>query len=89
LGDAAYFLLELHPDEMGVTVNGFGQQDSEAAFRAYAEAEKRAQGFIGTNVVLVSVDSINLLREAYPNYYGDAGGFLNVLDLFTGTLPPQ
>ncbi len=89
LGDAAYFLLELHPDEMGVTVNGFGQKDSEAAFRAYAEAEKRAQGLIGTNVVLVSVDSINQLREAYPNYYGDTEGFLNILDLFSGPVSSQ
>jgi hypothetical protein len=87
LGNAAYFLMELHPQEGGVTVNGFPAQESEAAFRAYAEAEKRWQGSIRTNVVLVSVESINLLREAYPNYYGDAEGFLNVLDMFTRNAP--
>jgi hypothetical protein len=42
--------------------------------------EKEAVGKPDVDVVLVSVDNLKLLRQAYPNYYLDTKVFVEALD---------
>jgi Region found in RelA / SpoT proteins len=79
LPDARYFLLELDPQAELITVSGFPAHELGRATVRYAEAEKKvAQS--GGDAVLVSVDSLNSLRRAYPNYFLDTRVFLDILE---------
>jgi hypothetical protein len=49
------------------------------AVQQYAANEKAAARIPGAQVVLVSVDSINKLRRAYPSYFLESRVFLNTL----------
>jgi len=75
-----FFLLELNPMERTVTVNGYKQRESKIAAVDYLETEQRIANIPGAEAVLVSVDSVNQLRRAYPNYFLDTGLFLRLLD---------
>lgn len=78
LRNAHYFLLELDPDAQSITIKGFSNREAEAASEEYLEAERKAQG--GTaDAVLVSVDKLESLRRAYPNYFLDTDVFLRTL----------
>jgi ppGpp synthetase/RelA/SpoT-type nucleotidyltranferase len=77
--DARYFLLELDPDAGQITVSGFRSYELGRATDRYAEAEKRITERSGGDAVLVSVDSLNSLRRAYPNYFLDTRVFIDLL----------
>lgn len=79
LPDARYFLLELDPDAQKITVSGYRAGEILRATDRYAEAEKRIAQQSGGDAVLVSVDSINSLRRAYPNYFLDTRVFIDLL----------
>ena len=70
-----YFLLRLQPNETTLWVKAFSKHQLSAATSAYLETESEIRGK-GGQVVLVSVDSLKLLRRAYPNYYLDTDAFL-------------
>jgi ppGpp synthetase/RelA/SpoT-type nucleotidyltranferase len=53
---------------------------SRNASEEYMNAEKEIAGKHRMQVVLVSVGSIDNLREAYPNYYADTTEFIKVLE---------
>ena len=72
---AHYFLMELRPSEGTVTVNAFTRNELPAATVRYLEVERELSG-PGSEAVLVSVESLGLLRRAYPNYFLDTGVFL-------------
>jgi ppGpp synthetase/RelA/SpoT-type nucleotidyltranferase len=69
-----YFLVILDPLKMEVKVEGFTKLQSQEANKAYTQAETILPKT--TNVVLVSVSSINALKRAYPNYFLDTEDFL-------------
>ncbi|MES2681052.1 MAG: RelA/SpoT domain-containing protein [Bacteroidota bacterium] len=80
----AYFLLSLNPSVKKIDIRSFRRTDSTKAYLAYQELEKNS---IGTraDVVLVSADSIESLKLAYPNYYADTARFINLLrEILTG-----
>lgn len=62
-----------------VVVSSFSRKDSERANIEYAEIEKRIREGEKAQVVLVSIDSVNALKRAYPSYFLDAQGFLREL----------
>jgi hypothetical protein len=62
-----------------LNVSGFKREESDKATAKYLEVEKKIKGQLNTDAVLVSVDSMNSLRQAYPNYFLDTGVFLNSL----------
>ncbi|MBR0995232.1 hypothetical protein JQ580_31435 [Bradyrhizobium japonicum] len=63
-----------------VSVTGFKQSESDKATAKYLEVEKKIkEASPNSDAVLVSVDSMNSLRQAYPNYFLDTGVFLGVL----------
>lgn len=72
---ARFILLTLNVREQQVTATGFRTQES--ATDAYAGEELLAAP--GTDVVLVSVNSIAGLRNAYPNYFLDTARFTELL----------
>jgi len=76
-----YFLLELRPDRKVVLVTDFPINKLPEANIAYAAMEKRIAGekVPGVQAVLVSVDRIESLRKAYPNFYLDTTAFLEYL----------
>jgi hypothetical protein len=82
---AAFYLLELHPDQHQTHVTPFRRvSDLPKAAAMYAEVEQRLKAASnaepGANAVLVSVESVDQLRSAYPNYFLDATSFLSQLD---------
>jgi Region found in RelA / SpoT proteins len=46
----------------------------------YLNAEKENAGRGNVQVALLSVESIDMLRTAYPNYYGDTSAFITALE---------
>lgn len=79
---ARYYLLELLPGEVGgsstITITGFRARELETATKAYQKAEQAATGK-GTDVVLVSVESLDALRRAYPSYFLDTSQFIDAV----------
>jgi ppGpp synthetase/RelA/SpoT-type nucleotidyltranferase len=67
-----YYLLCINEAEKP-TATGFSNFDK--AYDAYTEAEKK----IGENAVLVSTNSAETLRQAYPNYFIDINQFLSII----------
>jgi hypothetical protein len=79
--DAHYYLLKLDPSEHQVTVMGFRANELERASNRYLEIERSIKGGEGADAVLVSVDSLDALRRAYPNYFLDTDVFIQAVDL--------
>ena len=86
MGDPFHFLLQLdvRSGQKEFRVTGFKHDEIEKAFQAYMYAEQSSPPVNwgdppSTNVVLVSADSVEALRKAYPNYYGDTEMFVNAL----------
>jgi ppGpp synthetase/RelA/SpoT-type nucleotidyltranferase len=78
--DNHYYLLEVNHIQRTLNVTGFKQSESEKATAKYLEVEKKIKDTSpNSDAVLVSVDSMNSLRQAYPNYFLDTGVFLGAL----------
>jgi hypothetical protein len=76
--DARYFMMQYDYDENKVTVITFSSRESAIANIEYTNAEQKARAD-SKNIVLVSVDSINALKKAYPNYFLDTQHFSSLL----------
>ncbi len=76
--EASQYLLELDLVNDELRVRGFTAKERDKAQKEYTEAEKR----LGENgdVVLVSVENVNALRKAFPNYFADTTLFIATLD---------
>jgi hypothetical protein len=83
IGDADYYLLELDPVAMKVSVAGYQQKELGKASADYLAMEKKIRG-TGTDAVLVSVESMASLRKAYPNYFLDTAKFVEAVKLAIG-----
>lgn len=77
--DAHYFLLELDPGSGHLKITGFVASQAAEANEQYAEAEKLVKENPSRDAVLVSVDSINALSRAYPNYFADTRLFAELM----------
>jgi hypothetical protein len=78
---AKYFLVTLNPTKLEVNVQGYKSNESQLANKAYTYAETMMAKDKFTQVVLVSVSSINTLKRAYPNYFLDTQDFLRDVSL--------
>ncbi len=74
-----YFLLVLKPEEKLVQITGYDRRNLKAATEHYLDEEKLAARTGKTQVVLVKAESVDALRKAYPNYFLDTHGFIEVL----------
>ena len=74
-----YFLLWLDAEAKNVRVIGFRQNEQDRATQRYWEIESKISKQAGSDVVLVSVESLASLRRAYPNYFLDTRKFLKIV----------
>jgi hypothetical protein len=82
--DSHYFLLELDPKEKRIKVTGYKSEDLTRASSDYTTIEKAAiEGKSGLDAVLVSVESVKALKQAYPNYFLDTHRFLDAVEIAT------
>lgn len=75
----SYVLLDFNVDEGKVRLRRFKLRDHELANEEYARVEQEAAGNPTRDVVLVATDSLDALRRAYPNYFGDARSFASTV----------
>ena len=88
--DSHYFLLELDPAEKRLKVTGYKSEDLPRASRDYMNVEKAAIEAKRTmDAVLVSVESVKALKQAYPNYYLDTHRFLGMVEIATRERPAR
>jgi len=73
-----YYLVEYDYNLNTVNVTPFSNRASQRANSAYTAAETSVSDG-SKNVVLVSVDTINNLQKAYPNYFLDTDQFTQLL----------
>ncbi len=78
--EAHFFLLQLDLTARTVRTTSFIKSQVEEAQEKYLEAEKANKDKPEMQTVLVSVDSIDALRKAYPSYYLDITEFVKVLN---------
>jgi len=77
-GTNASYLVEVDVDQKATTVKGFS--DIGEAYQAYADAERKNRQIKNRTAVLVSTQSVNQLRGAFPSYYGDTKAFLDEVE---------
>jgi ppGpp synthetase/RelA/SpoT-type nucleotidyltranferase len=87
--DSHYFLLELNPAQKSVEVTTFKLSESKLANAKYLDVEKKMKERPGSEAVLVSVDSLDTIRKAYPNYFLDTDVFMNLVADATKTIAPK
>jgi ppGpp synthetase/RelA/SpoT-type nucleotidyltranferase len=76
--DAHYFLLRLDPNTKQLSIKGYAFGDRERASVDYLATERAIQQS-GADAVLVSVESLEALRRAYPNYFLDTDLFISAV----------
>lgn len=74
-----YFLLVLRPEEESLRISGFRDGELTKATEAYLTQEKNLANTAG-DTVLVSSDSLESLRRAFPNYFLDTRTFVEEMD---------
>jgi len=57
----------------------FSNDDLPKAYEMYLRIEKETEKHPEIQAVLVSVESLEALRAAYPNYYLDTGAFVGAM----------
>jgi ppGpp synthetase/RelA/SpoT-type nucleotidyltranferase len=82
--DAAAFLMVLDPVDQMIEVKAFQRTALLAAEQEYLEREKTLDKERGMQAVLVSAESVSLLKRAYPNFFLDTGAFLDALTIAIG-----
>jgi len=87
-GESHYFLIELNPGQKSVEVTTFKLSESVQANAKYLEVEKKMKETPGSEAVLVSVDSLDTIRRAYPNYFLDTHVFMNLVSEATKRVRP-
>ena len=71
-----YYLMQLDATTLETSIRVFSAAQTEEANSAYIELERSLPPGSGRQVVLVSVESLQALRQAYPNYFLDTAEFV-------------
>lgn len=74
-----YYLIVLDLHEKSVGINTYSKNRLEEANKDYLEIEKDISKGKNLQAVLVSADSVKLLKQAYPNYFLDTSEFIKQL----------
>jgi ppGpp synthetase/RelA/SpoT-type nucleotidyltranferase len=75
------FVLELNADARSIRVTSFAASELEAAQQYLFDKERESKDQPSIQVVYVSVEKMDALKVAYPNYYLDTTLFLRALDI--------
>jgi hypothetical protein len=81
------FLLRLDLKARRLRIRGFGEGHTSRATEEYKEAEEESRDNPNVQVVLVSVDAVEALQDAYPNYFLDTTTFVNLMHDTIGEMP--
>jgi ppGpp synthetase/RelA/SpoT-type nucleotidyltranferase len=81
---AAAFLLELDTSNKTLQTTAFKSDELQKASDEYLRIEKQTEGRPEIQAVLVSVESLEALKAAYPNYYLDTGAFIGAMKYAVG-----
>lgn len=76
MADAKYILLMLESSQNSITVMGFKEDQEKEAMEYYSKMEQNEL----IDSVLVSIDDIEQLEKAYPNYFLDIQVFIGIVD---------
>ena len=76
---ADFYLLSLNNNTERLNIAEFKMKELERALDMYGRVEKRIRNNKLTDAVLVSVNTIQDLKRAYPNYYADTFDFVEEL----------
>lgn len=75
-----YYILLLDYKKGMLRIISFASQKIEKATKAYGQIENNVKlNNEDIDVVLVSANSFDTLREAYPNYFADISEFVNII----------
>jgi hypothetical protein len=75
-----FYLLTLDSEKRTLGIDPFAAEEAVTAQRAYDKAEKDTEHNPNVQLVLVSVDDVDALHKAYPNYYVDTKGFIAAVE---------
>lgn len=75
--DARFFVLILNTATRRLSMNGFSNEIEASAF--YADREGELDPDPAVDVVMVRVQSMDTIRNAFPNYFLDTTAFVNIL----------
>lgn len=78
--EAHFFILTLDSAKRSLRIQPFRKDEAEESQRVYDQAERQAESIPDTQVVLVSVDHLDALPKAYPNYYVDTKAFIAAVE---------
>ncbi len=73
------FLLLLDTDANTMQVKGFSDENIARASDEYVQAEQEIKDRPSSQAVLVSVQSVQGLRGAFPNYFADTHAFVKAV----------
>lgn len=74
-----YFIVLLDLNRRTLTIRGYKKNDFQTAEDYYNLLEQQSKQNGNTDVVLISLDKLKLLKRAYPNYYLDSRSFIKEL----------
>ncbi len=74
--NALYYLVTLNTKEKVVSYRPYRKNQFETANKDYTETERAISAGAELQVVLVSTQSVNALKQAYPNYFLDTREFI-------------
>lgn len=77
--DADLYLLELDSQKREINYMGYPKEDFTRASSDYSEAEREHRNKDDIHVVLVSVESLDDLKSAYPSFFLDSTGFIALI----------
>jgi len=77
---ARFYLLTLDSEKRTLRIDPFMAEEAVTSQKAYDKAEKDTEPNPNVQVVLVSVDDVDALRKAYPNYYVDTKSFMTAVE---------
>lgn len=77
---AAYYLLILDLKKHNTEIKTFNENEKFKAEQVYSHYEQDSFKNEFLDVVLVSVDDVNQLKDAYPNYFLDTNSFINRME---------
>ena len=74
--NATFYIVRLDSEVKKVYVTDYTKDQLSIVNETYTKLEKKYEGNANVNIVLVSTDGIQKLREAYPNYFLDTREFV-------------
>jgi putative GTP pyrophosphokinase len=78
-GGKDMYLLELHAQKREIGYMGYAKGDFKKASEEYAEKERANQNNPDIHIVLVSAESLSDLKSAYPSFFLNSTGFLDLI----------